>query len=142
LAFEGHRGSAAQAHLSHFAGRTGRLRHQFREQQRCLPGVVPVRKSAEVDLIAQLRSVGAQDILENWKASPSARAWPTARHLVLVGSDNDYSVTQTGAGEQFEVCVNRSTGARVSNIPLDGRCPADMERIPGFLLAFAVDFRD
>jgi hypothetical protein len=92
--------------------------------------------------MAQLRSVGAQDIPEKLEGLAIGPRLADGRHLVLVGSDNDYSVTQTGAGEQFEVCVNRSTGARVSNIPLDGSCPADMQRIPGFLLAFAVDFGD
>ena len=61
------------------------------------------------------------------------------RHLVLLGSDNDYSVTQSGAGEQFEVCVNPADGTR-AQVPLDTACPAGKSLIPGFLLAFAVDF--
>ena len=28
------------------------------------------------------------------------------RRLILLGNDNDYSVTQTGAGEQFDVYVD------------------------------------
>lgn len=103
-------------------------------------GVVPVRKSAEVDLLAQLRAVGAKDIPEKLEGLAIGPRLPDGRHLVLIGSDNDYSVTQTGSGEQFEVCVNRTTGERVSNVPLDGACPAGMQRIPGFLLAFSVDF--
>ena len=47
---------------------------------------------------------------------------------------------EAGAGEQFEVCVNRDTGERVSNVPLDGQCPSGLSRIPGTLLAFAVRF--
>ena len=27
-------------------------------------------------------------------------------HVIVAGNDNDYSVTQTGAGEQFDVYVN------------------------------------
>lgn len=102
--------------------------------------VVSVSKVQEVDLIAALRASGARDIPEKLEGLAIGPRLTNGRHLVLIGSDNDYSVTQTGAGEQFEVCVNRSTGERVSDVPLDGACPAGMNRIPGTLLAFAVDF--
>lgn len=103
--------------------------------------VVPVSKVEEVDVLARLRAAGARDIPEKLEGLAIGPRLADGRHLVLIGSDNDYSVTQTGAGEQFEVCVNRATGERVANVPLDGECPAGMARIPGILLAFAVDFR-
>ena len=105
------------------------------------PGVIPVSKVEEVDIPAALRAAGATDIPEKLEGLAIGPRLADGRHLVLIGSDNDYSVTQTGAGEQFEVCVNRVTGERVSNVPLDGDCPAGLSRIPGTLLAFAVDFR-
>jgi hypothetical protein len=104
-------------------------------------GVVPVSKVEEVDVLAMLRAAGARDIPEKLEGLAIGPRLADGRHLVLIGSDNDYSVTQTGAGEQFEVCVNRDSGERVANVPLDGECPAGMARIPGTLLAFAVDFR-
>ena len=103
-------------------------------------GVVPVRKTDEVDLLALLRAAGARDIPEKLEGLAIGPRLADGRHLVLIGSDNDYSVTQTGSGEQFEVCVNRETGERISDLPLDGACPPGMQRIPGVLLAFAVDF--
>lgn len=102
--------------------------------------VIPVQKAAELDILAALRASGATDIPEKLEGLAIGPRLADGRHLVLIGSDNDYSVTQTGAGEQFEVCVNRSTGARVSDVPLDGACPAGMDRIPGTLVSFAVDF--
>ena len=104
-------------------------------------GVIPVSKVKEVDILAALRAAGASDIPEKLEGLAIGPRLADGRHLVLIGSDNDYSVTQTGAGEQFEVCVNRTTGERVSDVPLDGACPSGMARIPGALLAFAVDFR-
>lgn len=104
-------------------------------------GVVPVSKVEEVDVLAKLRAAGARDIPEKLEGLAIGPRLADGRHLVLIGSDNDYSVTQTGAGEQFEVCVNRASGERVANVPLDGECPTGMARIPGTLLAFAVDFR-
>jgi hypothetical protein len=103
-------------------------------------GVVPVSKVEELDILAVLRAAGASDIPEKLEGLAIGPRLTDGRHLVLIGSDNDYSVTQTGAGEQFEVCVNRATGDRVSNVSLDADCPAGMARIPGTLLAFAVDF--
>lgn len=103
-------------------------------------GVMPVGKALEVDVLAALRAAGALDIPEKLEGLAIGPRLADGRTLVLIGSDNDYSVTQTGAGEQFEVCVNRATGERVSDVALDGECPAGMTRIPGTLLSFAVDF--
>ncbi|MBP3983230.1 esterase-like activity of phytase family protein [Pseudoxanthomonas helianthi] len=103
-------------------------------------GIAPVTKVPELDILAALRDAGARDIPEKLEGLAIGPRLADGRHLVLIGSDNDYSVTQTGAGEQFEVCVNRDTGERVSNVPLDGQCPSGLSRIPGTLLAFAVRF--
>ena len=40
------------------------------------------------------------------------------RYHVLVGTDNDYSVTQSGSGEHFHVCINPLTNAR-TQVALD-----------------------
>lgn len=102
-------------------------------------GVVAVGKAPELDILAALHAAGAT-IPEKLEGLAIGPRLADGRHLILIGSDNDYSVTQSGAGEQFEVCVNRGTGERVSNVPLDGDCPAGLERIPGTLISFAVDF--
>jgi len=105
-------------------------------------GVIPVSKVEEVDILAALRATGASDIPEKLEGLAIGPRLADGRHLVLIGSDNDYSVTQhPDTSEQFEVCVNRVTGERASTVPLDGECPAGLSRIPGTLLAFAVDFR-
>ncbi|MEI2455734.1 esterase-like activity of phytase family protein [Lysobacter firmicutimachus] len=103
-------------------------------------GVRAVDKAPEVDLLAALHGAGVRDVPEKLEGLAIGPRLRDGRHLVLVGSDNDYSVTQTGAGEQFEVCVDRLGGTR-TQVPLDAACPAGTARIPGTLIAFAVDFR-
>jgi hypothetical protein len=99
-------------------------------------GIVPVAKEPEVDLLAALRSVGSDipEKLEGLAIGP--RLWSGAR-VVLIGSDNDYSVTQTGAGEQFDVCVSPDALTR-QQVPLDSGCPAGTALIPGWLFSFRV----
>jgi hypothetical protein len=63
-----------------------------------------------------------------------------AAGLIRPAADHDVSAARTGAGEPFEVCVNRSDDSR-AQAPLDAKCPAGTERIPGMLMAFAVDLR-
>ena len=103
-------------------------------------GVRPVDKAPELDILAALRGAGARDIPEKLEGLAIGPRLRNGKHLVLIGSDNDYSVTQSGAGEQFEVCVDRRSGER-AQVPLDTDCPAGKARIPGTLVAFAVDFR-
>ncbi len=99
-------------------------------------GVVPVAKQPEVDLLAALHSVGS-DIPEKLEGLAIGPRLIFGGRSALVGSDNDYSVTQTGAGEQFDVCVNADNSAR-QQVPLDSPCPAGMELIPAYLLSFKV----
>lgn len=103
-------------------------------------GVVPVQKAPEVDVLAALTAQGLA-VPEKMEGLAIGPRLADGRHLVLVGTDNDFSVTQTGAGEQFEVCVNRADDSR-EQVPLDAKCPAGKARIPGMLMAFAVDFRN
>jgi len=100
---------------------------------------VPVAKAPEVDLLAALKAVG-QEIPEKMEGLAIGPRLLNGRHLVLVGTDNDYSVTQSGSGEQFEVCVNRTDGTR-SQVVIGGTCPAGSALIPGMLMSFTVDFR-
>lgn len=100
-------------------------------------GVVAVAKQPEADLLAALRSVASAipEKLEGVAFGP--RLAIGNGRIALVGSDNDYSVTQTGAGEQFEVCINAETGER-AQVALGAPCPAGTELIPGYLLSFKV----
>lgn len=102
-------------------------------------GVSALQKAPEVDLLAALKAQGhtVPEKLEGLAVGPRLA---DGRWLVLVGTDNDFSVTQSGAGEQFDVCVNRADGSR-AQVPLDAPCPDGKALIPGMLMSFAVDFR-
>ncbi|MCY7354293.1 MAG: esterase-like activity of phytase family protein [Lysobacter sp.] len=100
-------------------------------------GVAPVGKQPKADLLAALKSVGSDipEKLEGVAFGP--RLLRGGGRVALVGSDNDYSVTQSGAGQQFDVCVNPDTGAR-TQVALDTPCPDGSNLIPGYLLSFKV----
>jgi hypothetical protein len=70
-------------------------------------GVVPVTKSLQpiIDLSANtLLPNGKQ--AEKWEGLAIGPRLVGGDYLILAGNDNDYSVTQTGAGEQFDVYVD------------------------------------
>jgi len=69
-------------------------------------GVVAVTKSPVfIDLQANTVLPNGKQA-EKWEGlTIGPRLWNGA-HLVVAGNDNDYSVTQTGAGEQFDVYVD------------------------------------
>jgi len=102
-------------------------------------GVVPVQKTAEFDLLAALKARGIT-VPEKMEGLAIGPRLADGRYQVLVGTDNDYSVTQSGSGEQFDVCVNPVTDAR-TQVPLDAACPTGSALIPGYLMSFSVDFR-
>lgn len=99
-------------------------------------GVVPVAKQPEADLLAALRGVGAA-IPEKIEAVAFGPRLGDGSRVALVGTDNDYSVTQSGAGEQFDLCIDGDTGAR-TEVVIDTPCPAGSDLIPAYLMSFKV----
>ena len=70
-------------------------------------GVVPVAKSAQlIDLDANTLAALGMKSPEKWEGLAIGPRLDNGRYLVLAGSDNDYSVTQNGAGTQFDVWLN------------------------------------
>lgn len=102
-------------------------------------GVRPVGKTSELDLLAALRDAGQRYVPEKIEGLAIGPRLARGRYLALLGTDNDYSVTQTGDGEQFQVCLNRDTGERVT-VGLDAQCPTGLSLIPGTLFGFSVKF--
>ena len=73
-------------------------------------GVVPVKKTLRLDLQAELAKAGVKvpEKFEGLAVGPRLR---DGRYALLLGVDNDFSVTQTGAGEQLDVFTD-GTGVR------------------------------
>ena len=69
-------------------------------------GVVAVTKSPVfIDISANTLLPGGKQA-EKWEGMAIGPQLSGGRRLILLGNDNDYSVTQTGAGEQFDVYVD------------------------------------
>lgn len=69
-------------------------------------GVVAVTKSPVfIDISATTLLPGGKQA-EKWEGLAIGPQLWGGRRLILLGNDNDYSVTQTGAGEQFDVYVD------------------------------------
>lgn len=70
-------------------------------------GIAPVAKGAKViDLAADTLPALGNKSPEKWEGLAIGPQLSGGRYLVLAGTDNDYSVTQTGSGEQFDVYFN------------------------------------
>ena len=95
-------------------------------------GVIPVSKEPFIDVLAQLTE---QTVPEKFEGLAIGPRLADGSYAILLGTDNDYSVTQTGAGEQFDICVD-ATGARREQVSIDQGCPGDLTLIPGFLMSF------
>ncbi len=54
----------------------------------------------------------------------------TYARSAILGTDNDFSVTQTGSGTQFDVCTNGT------QVPIDQGCSAGSTLIPTYLYSF------
>ncbi|MGV0023681.1 esterase-like activity of phytase family protein [Phormidesmis priestleyi] len=94
-------------------------------------GVTPVNKSLFLDIAGLLQTAGMKipEKLEGLAIGPKLK---DGSYAVLVGTDNDFSVTQNSSDVQFDVC----TGG--TQVALDAGCPTGQTLIPTFLYSFKV----
>lgn len=92
-------------------------------------GVVPVSKTLYLDIQAALAAAGIKpgEKIEGLTIGPQLA---DGSFLILIGTDNDFSVTQNASGTQFDVC---SGGTQVA---LGDPCPAGETLLNSFLYAF------
>jgi hypothetical protein len=88
--------------------------------------VNPVSKSLFFD-IANLLQANGQIIPEKIEGLAVGPQLNDGSYALLVGTDNDFSVTQNGSDTQFDVCTN---GDRVA---IDSGCPSGSTLIPSYL---------
>jgi hypothetical protein len=113
------------------------------------PEITPVAKSA------LLIDLSANTLLPNGK---QAEKWEGIAigpcvgegYVIIAGNDNDYSVTQTGSGEQFDVYVDFMGGSvqrdldqptRLNGVEV-GAPPAGYSLIPGVLHSYRLEMSD
>ena len=63
---------------------------------------------------------------------------------VILATDNDYSVTQSGSGTQLDVCLPDALplGGAPTLVAIDSGCPTGTRLLPSFLFSFAIPAAD
>lgn len=98
-------------------------------------GVTPVGKTLVLDIADALAQAG-QIIPEKFEGLAIGPQLASGLYSLLIGTDNDFSVTQTGAGTQFDVCASTTASTQVT---IGDPCPAGQALIPTYLYAFTID---
>lgn len=104
-------------------------------------GVNPVGKTLFLDIAQALSPENPGDWTKIPEKIEGLTIGPRLRngsYALLVGTDNDYSVTQNDDDVQFDVCSNQD-GTSVSKVPIDSYCPRGQRLVPGFLYSFRVN---
>jgi hypothetical protein len=99
------------------------------------PTVAAVAKTSTpfIDIAATLTKAGLP-IPEKFEGLTIGPRLDDGGHLLLVGTDNDFSVTQTGSGEQHDVCIGGSPPRQ--QVLIDQPCPSGSALLPTFLYSF------
>ena len=99
-------------------------------------GVNAVAKSPLLDIRAALLAQGIT-ISEKMEGLVFGPRLADGGLSMLVITDNDFSVTQTGAGDQFDICTSGTgAGAVFTQIALGGACPQGQSLVPTRIYAF------
>jgi hypothetical protein len=102
-------------------------------------GVLPVSKSLWLDIQAQLEANGivVPEKIEGISFGPAL----DGGYAFVVVTDNDFSVTQTGGGLQFNRCTSGKGGSFV-DVALNEACPDGTSLIPTYAYVFKVSGSD
>jgi hypothetical protein len=101
-------------------------------------GVVPVSKALYYDILDALQKAGLI-VPEKLEAFTFGPRLADGSLTFFIGSDNDFSVTQTGTGQQFDVCVNAAGSVQTA---LGAGCPTGYALIPTYLFSFRAPASD
>ncbi len=124
-----------RVYLVDFAGATDVSSISLAGSNNLPPGVIPASKTLWLDIQAELERVGVM-VTEKMEGIAFGPNIAGGRSFIVV-TDNDFSVTQTGAGEQFDVCTN-ALGTIVQQVTLGAACPDGLALIPSFAYVFRV----
>lgn len=100
-------------------------------------GVRAVTKTLFLDINAALRAAGVT-VAEKMEGLTLGPRLAGGALSLLIATDNDFSVTQTGNGTQFDVCTS-GVGGVSSQVAFGGICPTGQALLPSYLYAFKVD---
>lgn len=95
-------------------------------------GVTAVNKSLFLDIADILKTTG-QIIPEKMEGLAIGPQLADGSYAILIGTDNDFSVTSGQGDQQLDVCTNGTTRTLV---PIDSGCPAGQPLIPTYLYSF------
>ena len=111
----------------------GHRRHQGDTAPSTLPAsIIPVTKSPVFIDLAADTVLPNEKLAEKWEGLTIGPRLRNGGHLILAGNDNDYSVTQTGEGEQFDVYVDFA--GNVAKCVLDSRTLCEVNPDPDDLV--------
>jgi hypothetical protein len=109
------------------------------------PNIKPVSKTLFLDIATALSPDNPSDwtkIAEKMEGLAIGPQLSDGSYALLIGTDNDFSVTQdSDTTIQSDVCSS-ADGSVASLVPIDGGCPEGQSLIPGFLYSFNVSSED
>jgi hypothetical protein len=102
-------------------------------------GVVAVNKLLYLDINEALKAAGVA-VAEKIEGLSFGPQLSDGSFVMLLVSDNDFSVTQNATGQQFNVCYDTNGGSLGSTtVGLDQNCGLGTSLIPSFIYAFKVN---
>ncbi|WP_419816110.1 esterase-like activity of phytase family protein [Glacieibacterium sp.] len=103
-------------------------------------GVTAVTKTLFLDVNAALKAAGVT-VAEKIEGLTIGRDIDGGVSLLLA-TDNDFSVTQSGAGVQFDICTTGQGTGTSSQVAFGGVCPVGQSLLPSYVYSFAVTGAD
>ncbi|MEO5862086.1 MAG: esterase-like activity of phytase family protein [Burkholderiales bacterium] len=98
-------------------------------------GVTPVSKTLYLDLAGVLTAQSIP-LVEKLEGITVGKQLDDGSYALILGADNDFSVTQNDDDVQFDVCTDGLTAQQVG---LDRACPAGLSLLPSYLYSFKAD---